>query len=225
MVISVRGTLSLQDIITDLNAEGDLLPVNPPRENWLAHKGMIEAAVYIQTELAKNKIIERALSFDIEKNTQSYTIVLVGHSLGAGVCSILSILLKQSKYPDLTCYAYSPPGGLLSYELVEHSKSYITSVVLGKDIVPRLGLRQMESLRYDLIHAIKESQDPKYKIIGGVLCCCSKNSNSDLLLNMDSASIGEISNFNNNGLEEVGIIHIDLGKNSSIPIVLFQFFS
>lgn len=185
--------------------------------------------MYIQTELAKNKIIgklmislgsyheiqnvhllvsltfskltlfchrqtERALNFDLEKNTTSYTIVLVGHSLGAGVCSILSILLKQSKFPDLVCYAYAPPGGLLSYELVEYSKSFITSVVLGKDIVPRLGLRQMESLRYDLIHAIKESSDPKYKIIGSVLCCCPAKSSSEVPLDMDSTSIGEISN-------------------------------
>ena len=92
---------------------------------------------------------------------------------------------------------------MLSFELVEYSKSFITSVVLGKDLVPRLGLRQLESLRYDLIHAIKESQDPKYKlIIGNILCCCPTKSNSDLLLNMDSTSIGGISDFNgsiNNG--------------------------
>ena len=111
----------------------------------------------------------------------------------------MSILLKQSKFPDLLCYAYAPPGGLLSYELVEYSKSFITSVVLGKDIVPRLGLRQMESLRYDLIHAIKESADPKYKIIGSVLCCCPGKSSSEMPLDMDrqtmdSTSIGEISN-------------------------------
>ena len=60
-------------------SKGDLLPTSPTRENWLPHKGMIEAAVYIQTELAKNKIIERALNFNLEKKTQSYTIVLVGH--------------------------------------------------------------------------------------------------------------------------------------------------
>lgn len=27
-----------QDVITDLNAEGEPLPLNPPREDWLAHK-------------------------------------------------------------------------------------------------------------------------------------------------------------------------------------------
>lgn len=215
------STQFLGELIELLSCPGDLLPVNPPKEDWTAHKGMIEAAVFVQTELEKNKIIgkfvfssfnlplnwaitefnaliqtERALNFDLEKNTQSYTITLVGHSLGAGVCSILSILLKQSKFPDLVCYAYAPPGGLLSHELVEYSKSFITSVVLGKDIVPRLGLRQMESLRYDLIHAIKESDDPKYKIIGSVLCCCpgKSSSGSEIAVDMDSTSIGEISN-------------------------------
>lgn len=32
IVISIRGTLSMQDILTDLNAEGEPLPLNPPRE-------------------------------------------------------------------------------------------------------------------------------------------------------------------------------------------------
>jgi hypothetical protein len=27
-----------QDVITDLNAEGEPLPMNPPREDWLGHK-------------------------------------------------------------------------------------------------------------------------------------------------------------------------------------------
>jgi hypothetical protein len=30
--------LCLQDVITDLNAEGEPLPLNPPREDWLGHK-------------------------------------------------------------------------------------------------------------------------------------------------------------------------------------------
>lgn len=30
--------LSLQDVITDLNAESETLPLNPPKEDWLGHK-------------------------------------------------------------------------------------------------------------------------------------------------------------------------------------------
>lgn len=46
---------------------------------------------------------------------------------------------------------------------VEYSKSFITSVVVGKDVVPRIGLHQMEALRADLINAIKRSVDPKVR--------------------------------------------------------------
>lgn len=38
---------------------------------------------------------------------------------------------------------------------VEHSKSFITSIVVGKDVVPRVGLHQMEAMRADLINAIQ----------------------------------------------------------------------
>lgn len=48
---------------------------------------------------------------------------------------------------------------------VEYSKSFITSVVLGKDVVPRIGLNQMEALRADLINAIQRSVDPKVDVL------------------------------------------------------------
>jgi len=47
---------------------------------------------------------------------------------------------------------------------VEYTKQFITSVVVGKDVVPRIGLHQMESLRADLINAIKRSKDPKVSL-------------------------------------------------------------
>lgn len=84
----------------------------------------------------------------------------MGHSLGAGTASILAILLRQ-EYPDLLCFSYAPPGGLLSMPAQQYTQEFITSVVVGKDVVPRIGLRQMESLRADLINAIKRSVDPK----------------------------------------------------------------
>ena len=44
---------------------------------------------------------------------------------------------------------------------MEYSKSFVTSIVLGKDVVPRIGLHQLEALRHDLIYAIHKSTDPK----------------------------------------------------------------
>lgn len=44
---------------------------------------------------------------------------------------------------------------------VEYTKDFTISAVVGKDVVPRIGLPQLETLRTDLINAIKRSVDPK----------------------------------------------------------------
>ncbi len=49
-----------------------------------------------------------------DRGTHQYDLVCVGHSLGAGTAAILAILLRQ-EYPNLHCYSFSPPGGLLRY--------------------------------------------------------------------------------------------------------------
>ena len=40
---------------------------------------------------------------------QSYSLLITGHSLGAGVAAILTALLQEI-IPNVTCIAYSPPG-------------------------------------------------------------------------------------------------------------------
>ncbi len=45
---------------------------------------------------------------------QEYNVVVTGHSLGAGVAAILSLLMHDlPQYKQLRCYAFSPPGGLI----------------------------------------------------------------------------------------------------------------
>lgn len=146
--------------MTDLNAEGETLPLNPPREDWLGHKGMVQAAQYILEKLDEEQLVQRAKGHRPDKGTNEFEIVIVGHSLGAGTASILGILLRQ-RHSTLQCFCYSPPGGLLSMPAVEYTKEFTVSVVIGKDVVPRIGLHQMETLRTDLINAIKRSVDPK----------------------------------------------------------------
>lgn len=193
--------------MTDLNAESEILPLIPPREDWLGHKGMVQAAEYIKKKLAEESLITKALnkvspwsllcvrlpllkarikfsfyrklshckrsenhceqraknnidSQDPERGTHQFGLTLVGHSLGGGTAAILGILLRP-EYPDVECFTYGPPGGLLSEPAQIYTQEFVTSVVVGKDVVPRIGLNQMESLRSDLMHAIKRSVDPK----------------------------------------------------------------
>jgi len=56
-----------------------------------------------------------------DRGTRDYNVVVVGHSLGAGTAAILAILLHQ-QYPNLHCYSYSPPGGLLRYHSITNVK-------------------------------------------------------------------------------------------------------
>ncbi|XP_046832371.1 diacylglycerol lipase-alpha isoform X4 [Vespa crabro] len=185
VVISIRGTLSMKDVLTDLNAEGEVLPLTPPKDDWLGHKGMVQAAEYIRKKLQEENIIARALSKDPSRGTDQFGLTLVGHSLGAGTAAILAILLRQ-EYPDLICFSFAPPGGLLSMPAQQYSQEFTTSVVVGKDVVPRLGLRQMESLRADLINAIKRSVDPKWKTIACSVMCCGCGSTPTSAANMEA---------------------------------------
>uniref|UniRef100_S4RFE3 sn-1-specific diacylglycerol lipase n=1 Tax=Petromyzon marinus TaxID=7757 RepID=S4RFE3_PETMA len=101
---------------------------------------------------------------------QEYRVVVTGHSLGAGTAAILALLLKPS-YPSLRCYAFSPPGGLLSEALSKHAQQFIISVVLGLDLVPRLSLANMDDLKENILTMILTSDQPKYKIL---LCACCR---------------------------------------------------
>ncbi|XP_013421661.1 sn1-specific diacylglycerol lipase alpha [Lingula anatina] len=173
IVIAIRGTLSFEDVLTDLSADVEPLPVDPPREDWLGHKGIVMAAKYVQSKLKEGRLIQQAQSRcqAEDPSGQAYGVVVVGHSLGAGTAAILAMLL-QKEYPTLHCYAYSPPGGLLSKAAMEESKSYVTSVVVGKDIITRLGLPQLETVRANLINIIKRSRSSKWRIITGGMCRC-----------------------------------------------------
>jgi sn1-specific diacylglycerol lipase len=82
-----------------------------------------------------------------------YKLILTGHSLGAGCAAVLSFMLR-SKYPDLKCLCFSPPGCTLSKNMADSCKEYLTTYVLDDDIIPRLSLQSLEHLRDDVLEMI-----------------------------------------------------------------------
>ena len=48
IVVTIRGTLSMKDLVTDLNADAEFIPVNPLQTNppWLAHKVLNLGSTY-----------------------------------------------------------------------------------------------------------------------------------------------------------------------------------
>ncbi|XP_063293823.1 diacylglycerol lipase-alpha isoform X1 [Pelobates fuscus] len=174
VVISIRGTLSPKDALTDLTGDAERLPVEGHHGTWLGHKGMVLSAEYIKKKLEQEMVLSQAFGRDLGRGTKHYDLIVVGHSLGAGTAAILSFLLRP-QYPSLKCYAYSPPGGLLSEDAMEYSKEFVTSVVLGKDLVPRIGLSQLEGFRRHLLDVLQRSNKPKWRIILGGTKCIPKS--------------------------------------------------
>ncbi|KAM4891724.1 diacylglycerol lipase-beta isoform 2-T2 [Sylvia borin] len=132
IVVAVRGTLSFEDILTDLSADCEDLTLEEVLENGFVHK--------------------------------EYKLVIVGHSLGGGTASILAIMLRNS-FPTLRCYAFSPPGGLLSKSLADYTKHFIISVIVGKDLVARLSMPNMEDLKRRIVRIVANCNRPKYQIL------------------------------------------------------------
>ncbi|XP_066176517.1 diacylglycerol lipase-alpha [Sylvia atricapilla] len=174
VVISIRGTLSPKDALTDLTGDAERLPVEGHHGTWLGHKGMVLSAEYIKKKLEQEMVLSQAFGRDLGRGTKHYGLIVVGHSLGAGTAAILSFLLRP-QYPSLKCFAYSPPGGLLSEDAMEYSKEFVTAVVLGKDLVPRIGLSQLEGFRRQLLDVLQRSTKPKWRIIVGATKCVPKS--------------------------------------------------
>ncbi|PAA91300.1 hypothetical protein BOX15_Mlig017918g1 [Macrostomum lignano] len=206
VIVAIRGTLSLQDVLTDLTADSEAIPgcgsgggavEDDSDEGWFGHRGMVRTAIYIQSTLAKRRLIEQALD---EPNCQNFDLILTGHSLGAGIASILGLLMRPIYGQRLQVLAFSPPGGLLSLSALNYSKEFITSVVVGKDVIPRVGLPQLEQLRSSLVRLISSCERPKWCIIGSGLCgcccccyCCCSNSDEDsLMLTTYSRTVDEL---------------------------------
>ncbi|XP_068422227.1 diacylglycerol lipase-beta isoform X1 [Eschrichtius robustus] len=159
VVVAVRGTMSLQDILTDLSAESEPLDLECEVQDCWAHKGISQAARYVYQRLINDGILSQAFSIAPE-----YRLVIVGHSLGAGAAALLTIMLR-TPYPQVRCYAFSPPRGLLSKSLCEYSKTFIVSLVLGKDVIPRLSVTNLEDLKRRILRVIAHCNKPKYKIL------------------------------------------------------------
>lgn len=162
VVISLRGTLSLEDIVTDLVVDREPITVNGVK-GASVHQGMLHSAEYIQQKLQEERILEKAF-----QEYENYRLVITGHSLGAGVAALLSILLKPI-YPGLICFAYAPPGELVSDNLIEYSQDFICSVSLGYDVVPRLGILELKNLKIHILEAIRDCPLPKHQIMASGL--------------------------------------------------------
>lgn len=95
VVVSIRGTNSISDIITDL------ICGNEAFAGGYAHAGMKSAAETLCICLIP--VLRDAFS-----RYPRYSLVITGHSLGAGVAILLTKVLQLNGFSDIKCYAFAP---------------------------------------------------------------------------------------------------------------------
>jgi hypothetical protein len=187
VVVSVRGTLSIKDALTDMSYSMQPVDIDGVNETFV-HMGMYTAADEIRKRLmgrsrreirleavrtqggATEEEVDRLLDCEkrilphIFQQYKDYQLIVTGHSLGAGVTSVLALLL-QKDFPDLHCYAFSPPGCVFSYPLAVYSRKFTTLVVLGNDLVPRMSFRSLLYLKQSLKHLLQHCDKPKFNVL------------------------------------------------------------
>lgn len=154
IVLSIRGTWSLYDAITDLVCE------YMPWKGGLVHSGMLASAQWFYTS-----IIPQIFRYIHHHGDELDSFIITGHSLGGGTASLLTMMVADhiDELKDLAgnskfkmhCYNYAP-SAVSSPDLGKKYEEYIHSFVCQDDIVGRLSYgtaMKLKELVLDMISA------------------------------------------------------------------------
>ena len=145
VVLSIRGTLSIADCVTDAMYKPTELDINLLGKDIASkkftgsqlhcHKGIAEVSEFIFNDLNRHRILDQvilgeegtaegdSIPADVLSECRGWRLVLTGHSLGGATASIVALFLRE-KFPTVKVVAIEPPGGLLGAELAKKRKSF-----------------------------------------------------------------------------------------------------
>eukprot|EP00980_Cylindrotheca_fusiformis_P029579 scaffold23539_cov137-Cylindrotheca_fusiformis.AAC.4 len=139
VILAIRGTKDLADIIADATLE-----VTDYRDGK-AHGGIVASGktlVDFYTPKLK-ELLEHSERHKIK-------LFIVGHSLGAGAGAIAAMEFNDMDFINVEAMGFGCPS-LLSRELSESTKDYVTTVVADADAVPRMSGASVMNALLDLI--------------------------------------------------------------------------
>ncbi|KAJ3051269.1 hypothetical protein HK097_007754 [Rhizophlyctis rosea] len=196
VVVTLRGTLGLSDLITDLTSQYDPLTVGGVQGK--VHSGMLASARKVATGSVRDTVIEA-----LERHPD-FGLVLTGHSLGGGVAALLTLLWAypvvegngggttfmtgpRSGLPcrPIHCFVYGPPA-VMSANLSTYAQNMITTVIYRNDFIPSLSLGLMRDYKTVVLNLCHERGLPE-RIIAKVLGVFPGSQNHE-----DSAAVDEL---------------------------------
>lgn len=181
LIISVRGSLSFYDFVTDglaqiVRMEAEELPEDiPDADATYTHYGMLRTARSLFHDLqegtrkdlfwdfAMAHCATNATALGGSLGERDWNIVVCGHSMGAGAGAILSVLLRKV-FPTTRAFLYAVPM-MFDAETAKWTKSFMTTVVYNDDVVPRLSLANVARLRDEMTDAYSSvAEERLYKV-------------------------------------------------------------
>jgi hypothetical protein len=131
----INGTQGYKDLVTDLKAD----PVE--FQEGFVHKGMLKIVGWYIENL-------KELMKELLNKNPNYGLLIIGHSLGAGIASILSMSIIED-FPILKCIAFATPS-CVSSNLSSKCSKYVTTFVNSNDFVPRFSMWTLREMKKKL---------------------------------------------------------------------------
>uniref|UniRef100_A0A7R9ZAK0 sn-1-specific diacylglycerol lipase n=1 Tax=Pseudictyota dubia TaxID=2749911 RepID=A0A7R9ZAK0_9STRA len=168
VILTIRGTASFEDIVIDLQLTPSKMDGVGKRcgfdgTDQFCHRGVITRCRWLYDDLERHGILDELLLGE-KPRCPNHRLVITGHSLGAGCASVLSLMLRQ-RFPALQCYAFCPPGGLLTKRLAEVCEDFVISVINDTDIIPRMSHDNLERLRDEAFEVLARIKVSKFNMI------------------------------------------------------------
>ena len=178
VVVAIRGTFSLEDCVTDVLLEPASLEELGEEfgfdgHDQYCHGGVMTSARIVHRDLMRHGLLDKLLLGDSARHP-TYTLRIVGHSLGAGSGTLLSFMLRQ-KFVGLRCINYGPPGCTLTWRMATECSDWCNTFVMDSDLVPRLSVQSLEHLRDEVLDLVGRVKVPKATVVrrtlpSGFLC-------------------------------------------------------
>ena len=164
IVISISGTKSVTDILTDVDCKSKSIKIINNKNNETIN-GYIHEGIYIGAKYIYNIITPKLIDI-YNKWGNTYKIIICGHSLGGGISNALGLLYYNHEIihnkMNLKIYSFASPP-CVSKNLMNLCNEYIYSIILSSDIVTRLSLQNVKLMNRRIEYIKQTNSDIVYE--------------------------------------------------------------